>query len=131
MQKKTVEKTTDVKATTAVKAATPVKETEVKAVKEVKAEEKKTETTETKKAAAKKAPAKKAAVKKELVPEVYIQFEGKEDAVQNAITKAKEAFVADGHRESTIKSLRVYLKPEESAAYYVINEKYAGKVDLF
>lgn len=115
MQKKPVEKTAEVKEAAAVKA--------------VKAEEKPAETV--KKATVKKTTAKKAAVKKELVPEVYIQFEGKEDAVQNAIAKAKAAFVADGHRESTIKSLRVYLKPEESAAYYVINEKYAGKVDLF
>lgn len=126
MQKKPVEKTAEVKAATAVKAAE---------VKEVKAEERmaKTEAKDAtaKKTTVKKTTAKKAAVKKELAPEVYIQFEGREDAVQNVIAKAKEAFVADGHRESTIKSLRVYLKPEESAAYYVINEKYAGKVDLF
>lgn len=128
MQKKPVEKTAEVKAATAVKAAATT-------VKEVKVEEQAAKTavkeTETKKTTAKKTTAKKAAVKKELAPEVYIQFEGREDAVQNVIVKAKEAFVADGHRESTIKSLRVYLKPEESAAYYVINEKYAGKVDLF
>lgn len=32
---------------------------------------------------------------------------------------------------SSIKTLQLYLKPEESAAYYVINQKFAGKVDLF
>lgn len=47
------------------------------------------------------------------------------------IERATQAYVADGHRASSIKSLQVYLKPEESAAYYVINSKYAGKVDLF
>ena len=26
---------------------------------------------------------------------------------------------------------KVYLKPEEYAAYYVINQKHAGRVDLF
>ena len=45
--------------------------------------------------------------------------------------EAKEAFTADGHRASSIKSLKVYLKPEEYAAYYVINDTYAGKVNLF
>ena len=33
--------------------------------------------------------------------------------------------------QSSIKDLRVYLKPEDGAAYYVINEKVAGRVDLF
>lgn len=47
------------------------------------------------------------------------------------IERAKEAFTADGHRASSIKSLKVYLKPEEYAAYYVINDTYAGKVNLF
>jgi len=47
------------------------------------------------------------------------------------IEKAKNEFVAEGHRASSIKSLQVYLKPEEFAAYYVINQKFAGRVDLF
>lgn len=71
------------------------------------------------------------AVKKELVPEVYMQFDGNEAVVADIVGKAKDAFIADGHKSSTIKSLRVYLKPEEYAAYYVVNEKYAGKIDLF
>lgn len=75
-------------------------------------------------------PAKKAA-KEELKPEVLIQYQGKEAMVAEAIEKAKAEFVADGHRVSSIKSLQIYLKPEEYAAYYVINQKFAGRVDLF
>ena len=87
----------------------------------------------TAKKATKKAAAKKTAKaeKKELVPEVFVQFDGNEDVVANVIERAKEAFTADGHRASSIKSLKVYLKPEEYAAYYVINDTYAGKVNLF
>ena len=48
----------------------------------------------------------------------------------NGLEKFDQA-VADGHRASSIKSLQVYLKPEEFAAYYVINQKFAGRVDLF
>ena len=66
-----------------------------------------------------------------MVPEIYIQFQNREDVVADVIERAKEAYVADGHRVSSIKTLQVYLKPEESAAYYVINMKYAGKVALF
>ena len=152
MQKRPVEKAAEVKA--AVKATETkavVKAEEVKAeAKEVvakkaetvkKAEEtaKKAETTvkaaakTTAKKATKKAAAKKTAKaeKKELVPEVFVQFDGNEDVVANVIERAKEAFTADGHRASSIKSLKVYLKPEEYAAYYVINDTYAGKVNLF
>ena len=84
------------------------------------------ETKETAKPAREKKPsraAKKAAkaAKEELKPEVFA----------DVIEKAKNEFVADGHRASSIKSLQVYLKPEEFAAYYVINQKFAGRVDLF
>mgnify|MGYP001057814548 CR=1 FL=1 len=44
--------------------------------------------------------------------------------------KAKAAFVAQGHRASTIKHLALYVKPEEQKAYYVINGKESGSVDL-
>ena len=91
------------------------------------------ETKETAKPAREKKPsraAKKAAkaAKEELKPEVFIQYQGN---VADVIEKAKNEFVADGHRASSIKSLQVYLKPEEFAAYYVINQKFAGRVDLF
>ena len=79
-----------------------------------------------------KAAAKKAAPKKEeLKPEVFIQFQGQEAVVADVIEKAKKQFEAEGHRASSIKSIQVYLKPEEYAAYYVINQKHAGRVDLF
>ena len=147
MQKRPVEKAAEVKA--AVKATETkavVKAEEVKAeAKEVvakKAEETVKKAEETAKKAAAKTTAKKAtkkaaakktakAEKKELVPEVFVQFDGNEDVVANVIERAKEAFTADGHRASSIKSLKVYLKPEEYAAYYVINDTYAGKVNLF
>lgn len=105
------------------------KATEVKEVKEVKAKATKaTAKKETaKKEAAKKAPAK--AAKKETV--ITVQYQGNEVAVANVEEKVKAAFVAEGHRASSIKELIIYVKPEEFAAYYVINEKYTGRVDLF
>ena len=84
-----------------------------------------------KKPAAKKATAKKPAAKAAAPVEVFVQFNGQETVVDAVVAKAKAAYEADGHRASSIKELQVYLKPEESAAYYVINKKYAGRVDLF
>ena len=100
------------------------KETEVKAATKVE-EPKKTAAETAKKRKPRTKTAKKAA-KEELKPEVYIQYQGREGVVEDAIKK-----VTEGHRASTIKSLQLYLKPEENAAYYVINQKIAGRVDLF
>ena len=127
----------ETKAAPEVKAAE--KQEETKTVAEVAAEAEPAAETKT---VAEEKPAKKTraprgsktvkkAVKEELKPEVFIQYQGREAMVADAIEKAKAEFVADGHRVSTIKSLQVYLKPEEDAAYYVINPKFAGRVDLF
>ena len=133
MQKKPVEKATEIKAAvkaTEEKAVAKVEETKV-AVKasEEKTAEKVEEVKKAVKVATKKAT--KKTVKTDLVPEVYIQFDGHEDVVQDVVTRAKEAFIADGHKTTSIKSLQVYLKPEEKTAYYIINQKYAGKVNMF
>ena len=135
------------KKTVAVKEA-PVKAAEVvkEAVKEapVKVAPVKEETVKAEKAPAKKAAApKKAAAKttsKATKTEkaektaasqnVYIQFAGKELLAQDIAEQAKNAWVAEGHRASSIKSLDIYVKPEEFAAYYVINGKDTGKVAL-
>ena len=119
-----------VKEAAAVKSA-PAKESVKETVKDTakKATEKVEAATKT---VVKKAAAKKAAPKKEeLKPEVFIQFQGQEAVVADVIEKAKKQFEAEGHRASSIKSIQVYLKPEEYAAYYVINQKHAGRVDLF
>lgn len=146
MKKKTTAK---VNATKAVAKTPEVKPVEVKPV-EVKPAETATAKVEDVKAVAEKKEAvvekketkaakttkstkttAKKAVKEELKAEVFIQYQGQEAIVADAIEKAKAEFVADGHRVSSIKSLQIYLKPEEYAAYYVINQKFAGRVDLF
>ncbi len=101
----------------AVKAAKtePVEKVEKKAVKA----EKKVE----KKAAAKPAAAQK-------VEEVVIQFGGAEWTEAQLKQAAQDAYVAEGHRASTIKKLTVYVKPEEHMAYYVINDKITGSVAI-
>lgn len=122
-------------------------EKKVEEVKEVKAtvaevkEEKATEAVVTEKKAEKK-PAvkktvaeKKTAVKKETVKvekqeAVFVQFAGEEFVVEEVMEKAKAAYVAEGHRAAGIKTLRLYIKPEERKAYYVVNDKAAGSIDL-
>lgn len=141
--KETVKNVTKAPAKTEVKApvkaevkteikteTTAPKAEEVKA--EVKAEAKKAPE---KKAAEKKAPAKKAtsakAVKTEIKTALYVQFAGNEATEADIIDKVKAAYVAEGHKESAIKEINLYVKPEEYAVYYVINDKASGKVNLF
>ena len=44
--------------------------------------------------------------------------------------KIKSALEEQGHKES-IKTMDIYVKPEENAAYYVVNKTETGKVELF
>lgn len=121
--KETVE---EKKAAPKVTAASKEKET----VAEIKKDVTEAKETITEKKAVKPA-VKKVVEKEDLKPEIFIQFQGNEAMVAEVIEKAKGQFIADGHRASSIKSLQVYLKPEELMAYYVINQKFAGKVDMF
>ena len=125
---KATTKATEVKEVKAVEAPKAEVKVEAKKVEAPKAEAKKAPA---KKAATttKKAPAKKAAAKSETV--ITVQFQGKEVAVSAVEEKVKAQFVAEGHKASSIKTLSIYVKPEEHSAYYVINGDVTGRVDLF
>lgn len=69
--------------------------------------------------------------KKSADPEIFVQYGGNDGSVNVIVENIKNEFIAQGHRASSIKDLKVYLKPEDGAAYYVINQKFAGKVSLF
>ena len=85
-----------------------------------------------KKAAAKKTPAKKAPAKKaELKTEMYLQFYGKEYSDKEILQKVKEIWTKVlKNKVGDMKDVKIYLKPEESKAYYVVNGDTTGEVDL-
>lgn len=62
-----------------------------------------------------------------LVPEVYVQWDNMEISMADIVEKAKEDFNAE--HSDMILSCRVYVKPQDNAAYYVINDV-EGKVSL-
>ena len=64
------------------------------------------------------------------VTETFIQYSGKEVRESSILDKIEEVYKEAGHRVSAIKSMQIYIKPEENAAYYVINKKNTGKIDL-
>ena len=73
-----------------------------------------------------KETAKKVSPKK---PEYYVQFNGREINMEELSDKAKAAFKEE-HKRTAVLSCRIYLKPEDNAAYYVVNDTYFGHVDL-
>ena len=113
-------------STVEVKAAETktVKAAETKTVKaEAKAEAPKAEVKkaeEPKKETAKKAPAKRTAAK-DIKTSVVVQFAGKEVTEKDLIAAVKKAYTKKGNKVGDIKTIEIYVKPEESAAYYVVN----------
>ena len=89
--------------------------------------------TTAKKTTAKKttAAAKKAAKKSEISTEIFLQFSGKEYTQAEILQKIKDIWTYDlNNNVDDIKDVQIYLKPEESAAYYVVNGNTTGKVVL-
>ena len=132
---KTVKKdTAPVQETKAVETVETKKTVAAPEVKEVKAEAPVAETKAAPaKKAAKAAPAKKAvkaAAPAEKMEEIVIQYSAMEWKGSELMERAKAAYVAEGHRAAGIKSVNLYVKPEEKKAYYVINEKTTGSIDL-
>lgn len=78
-------------------------------------------------AAKQRAALKKAA--ENMKPELILQYQENEVDVSALVESVKEAFKAE-HKRTLITSLKLYLKPEESAAYYVVNETETGKVSI-
>ena len=122
----------------AVKKAAPVKKAEPKK-ETVKAEEKKVETkaAPVKKAAAKKEteakkPAAKKAVKEDAVKaNIVLQYGDKNVTYDTIVENSKNNYQYEmGGNVDEIKKLSVYVKPEENAAYYVVNDKVQGRIGM-
>ncbi len=62
---------------------------------------------------------------------LYVEYDGNQAEDKQIIAQIKEIWVADGNRVKDIKELKVYVKPEENAAYYVINGDVSGSISLY
>ncbi len=123
---KPVEKKIETKAVEAEAVKAAVK-TEEKKAEEVKTEAPAENEAEAKKAPAKKAPAKKAAVKESVV----LQFAGKEINTADLMKEVKTIWTKElKNKAGDMKSVTLYVKPEEHAVYYVVNDEVTGKIAL-
>ena len=60
-------------------------------------------------------------VNNDIKTSVVVQFAGKEVTEKDLIAAVKKAYTKKGNKVGDIKTIEIYVKPEESAAYYVVN----------
>ena len=79
----------------------------------------------------KRAAAKARAERKEkagsMKPELILQYDGVDTQTDTLVNTAISEFRAIKKR-TAILSLRIYIKPDEHTAYYVINDDFEGKI---
>ena len=117
---------------TEVKKEVETVSTEAKKQAEVVAEETKNATAAAKKTVKKATTRKPAKKKAEMTQSAVLQFGGEDFKIDEIIANAQAAFKAENKRK-TITDIKVYIKPEERAAYYVVtsgDSEYAGRIDL-
>lgn len=91
-------------------------------------EDKVADTVEEVKEAVKKA--KKATAKKDIKTTLFVEYYGKQVEAKEIIASVKKAWTKAGNKISDIKSMELYVKPEDAAVYYVINKTESGKVEF-
>ena len=77
----------------------------------------------------KKAPAKKTTTAKK--EEVTVEFAGKAYTTEQLVQIAKDVWKYDlGRKATEFKTVKIYVKPEENQAYYVVNDEVTGSFSL-
>ena len=126
---KAVEKAAEPATAVTAAEAAPAKKTAAR-----KTAAKKTETKPAEKKAAavkktvKKAVTRKTAAKSEPSTEVFIQYHGKQIDEKALLERVMQDC---GEDKISVEDLKLYVKPEDNACYYVANGNVAGKVDLY
>jgi hypothetical protein len=61
---------------------------------------------------------------------VYVEFSEKQIAENELVATAKRIWVDNGHKASELKSLQLYIKPEDNTVYCVFNQDIEEKFTL-
>ena len=62
--------------------------------------------------------------------QMTLQFNGRDFDLGAVEANVKKNWKESGRKLSEIVDLDIYVKPEEAAAYYVVNKEFNGKVEL-
>ena len=122
---------TDVKAA-AVEVKEPVKKTTTSRASAKPAAEKAEEAKkETVKRTVKKETVKKVKAEPEVKAAVHFEFDGKSYTPEDILKICKDVWKYDlNGKEEDIKSVELYVKPDESVTYYVINDDIKGSFNI-
>lgn len=123
------EKVDEVKETAAAEVKADV-ETEKAATAEVEAEKAATEVKAEVEAEKPVEVEVKTEVEKKAATDVFVQYGSVEVKAKDIVAKIKDQYSGSGKNVDDIDTLKVYIKPEENVAYYVINEEEKGSVGL-
>ena len=52
---------------------------------------------------------------------LFVEYNGNKVEEKDLIAAVKKAYTKKGNKVGDIKTIEIYVKPEESAAYYVVN----------
>lgn len=70
------------------------------------------------------------ASKKSLKVDMMLQYGGCDYDLNGLTERVCENYAEYGNADAKVDSIRIYLKPEDGKAYYVINDTVTGSVDL-
>lgn len=62
-----------------------------------------------------------------MIPAMILQYQGSDVDLQALVEQAKAIF-KESHKRTRITDMKLYFKPEERAAYVVINESFEEKI---
>lgn len=65
----------------------------------------------------------------EVRPEIVVQYQDKEFQQKEMVKAVKQAWKNEGRMER-IKSMTIYIKPEDGMLYYVINKTETGSIAI-
>ncbi len=60
----------------------------------------------------------------------FVEYNGKQVEEKELIANIKKVWVEAGNKVGDIKTLDLYIKPEEASVYYVINETETGSIEF-
>ena len=60
----------------------------------------------------------------------YVEYYGKQIDEANLVKEAKAIWTKNGNKAADLKSLSLYVKPEENQVYYVFNDDETGSFSI-
>lgn len=59
---------------------------------------------------------------------IVIQYQGRERLEQNLLDLIRRDILSQGMKDEEIEEVNIYIKPEESSVFYVVNRELQGKI---